>query len=96
MNFPAFATPRIGVMTMQPGEIFWERFGHNAIVVDDPQRGPPLSYNFGFFDLTEPGFIGRFVAGEMEYALVALPVEQDLLLYRDEGRGVALQWLNVT
>lgn len=82
-------------MTMQPGEIFWERFGHNAIVVDDPQRGPPMSYNFGFFDLTEPGFIGRFVDGEMEYALVALPVEQDLLLYRDEGRGVTLQWLNV-
>ena len=32
----------------------------------------------------------------MEYALVALPLQQDLLLYRDEGRGVNLQWLNVT
>ncbi|MDQ3056904.1 MAG: DUF4105 domain-containing protein [Pseudomonadota bacterium] len=96
LNFVALATPRIGVMTMQPGEIFWERFGHNAIVVDDPQRGAPTSYNFGFFDLAEPGFISRFIDGEMEYALVALPVEQDLLLYRDEGRGVTLQWLNVT
>ena len=37
----AAAAPRIGVMTMQPGEVFWERFGHNAIVVDDPQRGEP-------------------------------------------------------
>lgn len=92
----AVAAPRIGVITMQPGEIFWERFGHNAVVVDDPRRGPPMSYNFGFFDLTEPGFIGRFIDGEMEYALVALPLEQDLLLYRDEGRGVTLQWLNVT
>lgn len=92
----AIAAPRIGVITMQPGEIFWERFGHNAVVVDDPRRGPPISYNFGFFDLTEPGFIGRFIDGEMEYALVALPLEQDLLLYRDEGRGVKLQWLNVT
>ena len=27
---------RIGIATMEPGEIFWERFGHNAIVVDDP------------------------------------------------------------
>ena len=26
------------VMTMQPGEVFWERFGHDAIVVDDPAR----------------------------------------------------------
>ncbi|MBP6796941.1 MAG: hypothetical protein KA124_02475, partial [Luteimonas sp.] len=30
----AGAAPRIGVATMQPGEIFFERFGHNAIVVD--------------------------------------------------------------
>ena len=33
------AAPRIGVLTMEPGEIFWERFGHNAILVDDPAAG---------------------------------------------------------
>src|SRR5690606_42051478 len=33
---PLQAAPRIGVATMQPGEIFFERFGHNAIIVDDP------------------------------------------------------------
>ena len=94
--FSATAAPRIGVMTMQPGEIFWERFGHDAIVVDDPAIGEPISYNFGFFDLEEPGFVGRFVRGEMEYALVALPLSQDLQLYRDEGRGVSVQWLDLT
>ncbi|BCT92954.1 membrane protein [Lysobacter helvus] len=93
----AFATPRIGVMTMQPGEIFFERFGHNAIVVADPDApGGPISYNFGFFDLDEPGFIGRFVKGDMEYMLVALPLEQDLAYYRDVGRGVSIQWLDLT
>ena len=86
---------RIGVATMQPGEIFWERFGHNAIVVDDPSRGVPLSYNFGFFDLAEPGFVGRFVRGEMEYMLAVLPFEQDLAYYRDTGRGVSIQWLDL-
>jgi hypothetical protein len=88
--------PRIGVMTMQPGEIFWERFGHNALIVDDPAHGAPVSYNFGFFDLDEPGFVGRFVRGEMAYALVALPLAQDLAYYREVGRGVALQWLDLT
>ena len=86
---------RVGVATMQPGEIFWERFGHNAIVVDDPSRGVPLSYNFGFFDLAEPGFVGRFVRGEMEYMLAVLPFEQDLAYYRDTGRGVSIQWLDL-
>ena len=89
------AGPRIGVATMQPGEIFWERFGHDAIVVDDPAAGPPVSYNFGYFDLAEPGFIGRFVRGEMEYQLVALPLDQDLAYYRDTGRGVSIQWLDL-
>jgi hypothetical protein len=86
---------RIGVMTMQPGEIFWERFGHNALVVDDPALPAPVSYNFGFFDLTEPGFFGRFLRGEMQYQLVALPLEQDLAYYREVGRGVSMQWLDL-
>jgi len=92
----AQAAPRIGVMTMQPGEIFFERFGHDAIVVADPATGAATSYNFGFFDPTEPGFIGNFVRGRMEYMLVALPLAQDLEIYRREGRGVTLQWLDLT
>ncbi len=87
---------RIGVMTMQPGEIFWERFGHDAIVVEDTATGAALSYNYGFFDPGEPGFLGRFVRGEMQYMLVALPLEQDLATYREEGRGVTVQWLDLS
>ena len=93
---PAPAALRIGVMTMQPGEIFWERFGHDAIVVDDPAHGEPISSNFGFFDPTEPGFIPRFIHGQMRYQLVALPMREDLAYYRDVGRGVSIQWLNLT
>jgi len=95
------AAPRIGVMTMQPGEIFWERFGHNAIVVDystveGRARGEPMAYNFGFFDLDEPDFFTRFIRGEMSYRLVELPLRQDLAYYREVGRGVSLQWLDLT
>jgi hypothetical protein len=86
---------RIGVMTMQPGEVFWERFGHDAIVVEDTATGAATSYNYGFFDPSEPGFLGRFVRGEMQYMLVALPLQDDLATYRDEGRGVSIQWLDL-
>ncbi|MFC3550140.1 DUF4105 domain-containing protein [Lysobacter cavernae] len=89
------ATPRIGMVTMQPGEIFFERFGHDAIVVVDPQTGAATSYNFGFFDPGEPDFIARFVRGDMRYRLAALPFEQDLAMYREEGRGVSVQWLDL-
>ena len=87
--------PRIGVVTMAPGAIFWERFGRDAIVVDDPAQPGPVSYNFGFFDLGEDGFVGRFVKGEMQYMLVALPLREDLQYYRETGRGAILQWLDL-
>ncbi|MGY1424234.1 lipoprotein N-acyltransferase Lnb domain-containing protein [Lysobacter sp. A289] len=93
--FAAAATPRIGVITMQPGEIFFERFGHNAVLVADPAAGTEISYNFGFFDPTEDDFIARFVRGDMRYRLVALPLQQDLAYYRQVGRGVSLQWLDL-
>ncbi|GAB2491015.1 lipoprotein N-acyltransferase Lnb domain-containing protein [Arenimonas alkanexedens] len=94
---PAMAqdAPRIGVVTMEPGEIFFERFGHNAIVVDDPATGQQTSYNFGFFDMDEPNFFGDFISGEMRYWLVALPLEQDMARYRQLGRGASLQWLDL-
>lgn len=91
---PALAAPqRIGVMTMQPGGIFWERFGHNAIVIDDGER--MTSYNFGFFDPGEADFTANFVKGRMDYLLAALPLEQDLSYYRQAGRGVSIQWLEL-
>jgi len=90
----ALAGPlRIGVLTMEPGEAFWERFGHNAIVVADTETGGSVSYNFGFFDMNESGFVRNFVRGHMQYRLVALPTSVDLASYRAEGRGVTVQWL---
>ena len=89
------SAPRIGVVTMGPGDIFWERFGHDALVVDDGTPGGPTSYNFGFFDLAEDGFIGRFIRGEMQYMLVALPLDEDLRYYREVGRGATMQWLDL-
>lgn len=89
------AAPRIGVVTMGPGEVFWERFGHDAIVVEDPRTGARTNYNFGFFDMDEPGFLGRFVRGDMRYRLVALPLEEDMDYYRQVGRGARLQWLDL-
>ena len=91
----AAPAPRIGVVTMAPGEVFFERFGHDAIVVYEPDTGRATSYNFGFFDPEEPDFVARFVRGEMMYYLVALPLAEDLEQYRRSGRGVRLQWLDL-
>ncbi|MFB3128494.1 MAG: DUF4105 domain-containing protein, partial [Lysobacteraceae bacterium] len=87
--------PRIGVVTMQPGTVFFERFGHDAIVVVDPLSGEATSYNFGYFDPSEDDFISRFARGDMMYYLVALPLQQDLSYYDETGRGASVQWLDL-
>jgi len=91
----AGAAPRIGIMVMEPGEIFWERFGHDSVLVADPETGEAISYNFGFFDPGEPDFVARFVRGDMRYRLAAVPYADDLVLYRHEGRGVSVLWLDL-
>ena len=93
---PAAAAPRIGVVTMEPGGIFFERFGHNALLVQDDAAGTATSYNFGYFDMDEPDFFGNFVRGHMKYWLVALPLDDDLARYAQTGRGVGVQWLDLT
>lgn len=87
---------RVGVITMSPGEEYWSRFGHNAILVEDNEDGTRVSYNYGYFDFDQPGFLMRFLRGEMLYRLVALPLDSDLRTYAEEGRGVRLQWLNLS
>ena len=92
---PAEATLRAGVITMAPGEEFWARFGHDAIIIENTATKESISFNFGFFDMSEPGFFSNFLNGKMQYQLVALPTEEDLQSYRDMGRGVGVQWLNL-
>jgi hypothetical protein len=92
---PALAepTPRIALVTMAPGEVYWTRFGHNALLVADPESGSETVYNYGIFDFDQPGFLGRFLRGHMRYRLAAMPAAWDLPNYAAEGREVVIQWL---
>lgn len=94
----AVAAPRVGMVTMEPGVEYWARFGHDAILIDDRADDPastPLLYNYGYFDFDQPGFLLHFVQGYMHYMVAAVPLDADLAGYRDEGRGVTLQWLDL-
>ncbi len=56
------------LVTYAPGEIYWQRFGHNAIWIRDPGMGIDHSFNFGYFDFNQENFIGDFLrlAGKIE------------------------------
>jgi hypothetical protein len=90
------SAPKVALVTFGAGQIYWERFGHNAIVVDDPAADGQIAYNYGVFDFQEQHFLRNFALGHMHYSLDAEPLDEDLATYVAEGRSVTVQLLNLT
>jgi len=90
------SAPKLALATFGPGPLYWERFGHNAIVVDDPAAGERIAYNYGVFDFQEKHFLLNFALGHMKYSLDAETLDEDLATYVVEGRSVTVQMLNLT
>ncbi|WP_440222357.1 Lnb N-terminal periplasmic domain-containing protein [Dokdonella sp. MW10] len=87
------AAPSISLLTFGPGEIYWERFGHNAIVVRDPAGGRAVSYNYGIFDFEDEDFLANFMRGHMRYRIDAAYADEDIAAYAAQGRWVVEQQL---
>jgi hypothetical protein len=86
---------RVYLMTMGPGAEVWERFGHNAIWIDDPTAEPDTAYNYGLFDFRQENFLLRFARGEMWYWMAGFPAEAYVQTYVEDNRSVYLQELNL-
>ncbi len=84
------------VMTMGPGSLVWERFGHNAIWIQDAARGTDKAYNYGLFDFEQENFILRFVQGRMLYWMEGFDAYITAEHYRRDDRSVWIQELNLT
>lgn len=86
---------RVALVTAAPGSLYWERFGHNAILIEDRVAGTQRMYNFGWFDFEQENFMLNFVRGRMLYQLAVTDPQDDLANYRSEDRSVWLQELNL-
>jgi hypothetical protein len=89
-----YSPPTVSLLTVGPGEIFFERFGHNAIVVREPGR-PAIVYNYGIFDFAQEDFLLNFARGRMLYRVFDGALEDDLAMYRAQGRSIVKQRLDI-
>jgi uncharacterized protein DUF4105 len=104
ISAPAFAgiaeapadTLQVSLITYGPGDIYWERFGHDAVELRDPASGEAIAFNYGVFDFDEAGFLLNFARGIMRYRMDALPTSEDVQFYVSEGRNVTRQRLAFT
>ncbi len=87
---------RISILTMGVGAQVWERFGHNAIVVEDQGKGTRIAYNYGMFSFAQENFLLRFIQGRMLYWMQGYPAEWDIPRYIAAERSVWEQELDLT
>ena len=83
------------LVTFGPGEIYFERFGHNAIWLREPAAGLDHTFNFGYFDFEQEDFFLRFMRGRMLYFSVAQLADREFGYYRQENRSIRAQKLNL-
>ena len=92
---PVGANLRIHLVTVGQGPAIWERFGHNAIVVEDSVTGKATAYDYGRFDFAAKGFVLRFVQGKMHYWMASTDAHRLLAYYRGTGRQIVAQRLDL-
>jgi hypothetical protein len=84
------------LVTMGPGTKVWERFGHNAIWIQDRSRNVDVAYNWGLFSFDEPGFLRRFLLGHMNYWMGGFDAGSMIGAYIQDNRSVWAQELRLT
>ncbi|MEO7050577.1 MAG: DUF4105 domain-containing protein [Rhodanobacter sp.] len=89
----AGANLEVSLVTYGPGEVYWERFGHDAIELRDRVSGESANFNYGVFDFDEKNFILNFARGDMHYMMDAEPTASEEGYYMQVGRSVTRQRL---
>jgi hypothetical protein len=85
----------VALITFGPGTEVWERFGHNAIAIHDRTTDRSRLYNFGIFDFDQENFFLNFARGHMMYRAAVDDAAEELPIYREEGRWIVEQDLNL-
>lgn len=57
------------VISCEPGEVIYEKFGHSAIRIIDPVKNIDLIFHWGLYSFDEPNFVANFVKGNLLYEM---------------------------
>jgi hypothetical protein len=86
----------ISLITYGPGDIYWERFGHDAIELRDVTSGEEVNFNYGVFNFDEKNFFFNFARGHMHYLIDAEVTTDEEGFYKQAGRSITRQRLALT
>jgi hypothetical protein len=87
---------KISVLTLEPGDELFARFGHIAFVVEDRETSVNKVYNFGTFDFDDPSLRLKYARGFLEYWLSVTSFANTVRHYGSLGREMIKRELNLT
>ncbi len=90
------ANLEVSLITYGPGDIYWERFGHDAIELRDTVSGEEVDFNYGVFNFDEKNFFLNFARGRMHYLIDAEATTDEEAFYKQAGRSITKQRLALT
>ena len=90
------ANLEVSLVTYGPGDIYWERFGHDAIELRDTASGEEVNFNYGVFNFDEKNFFLNFARGRMHYLIDAEVTTDEENFYKEAGRSITKQRLTLT
>jgi len=87
----------VTLLTYETGGLVYERFGHNAILIQDESTGSERHYDYGRFDFREKNFFVKFAQGKMWYSMGEdSDPDKYIRFYAAEGRKIWAQELELT
>lgn len=86
----------ISVLTIGPGTLLNDAFGHNGFRVRDRERMLDVVFNYGTFDFDTPNFYLKFAQGKLNYRLEHNPYDDFFQFYIAQNRSIDEQILDLT
>jgi hypothetical protein len=86
----------IHILTMDPGEELFARFGHIAVLVEDKAKKTKKVYNFGTFDFSDSDLRFKYARGFLRYWLSSSSYRAMVARYRDYNRTLVKRTLNLS
>ena len=86
----------VSVLTIGPGLVLNDAFGHSAIRIKDPGQRIDLVFDYGRYDFQAEGFYLNFVKGKLDYEIGWANYESFIANYKLQKRRVISQIINFT
>lgn len=85
----------ISLLTVAPGDMVYDTYGHSALRIKDSKRKTDRVYNYGLYDFNTPGFVMKFMRGKLLYQVGAHRYDDFLYNYNRDKRSIYEQSLNL-